>query len=137
MVYRVCIIVGLLSLVSASMPGTVHASPPANTCPGSCNVCGADGVTCHSRWWQDLDTYLVETFPVQVNRTSTGKLVYVQCQFIPGTRTPTQWCGGVLPVKITLREWCRRLMVLPVPPRVRATDEGDLYVLFSSGGVCP
>lgn len=123
------------TLVTFSSP--VYPSPPANNCAGPCDVCSADGQTCHRRWWQDLDTYYTTTYPVQINRTSTGKLIYAQCQFIPGTETLTSWCNGVKPQPITLREWCGRLMQLPVPPRLKPSDEGDLYVLLKSGGVCP
>lgn len=134
---RAILVVLVFVLAALSFVGRAVASQPANVCPGPCNVCGADGVTCYSRWWQDLDTYTIEAYPVQINRTAAGKLNYSQCQYIPGTQMLVSWCGGVKPEKITLREWCRRLMALPVPPRLKPEDPGDLYVLFSSGGVCP
>ena len=52
-----------------------------------------------------------------------------------GTLSPP--CGGEEPARITLREWCRQLRILPVPLSTRPGDEADLYDLFSSGGVCP
>lgn len=125
---------GIVLAVLLAIPA--QASPPANTCPGPCNVCNADGVTCGGRWWQDLDTFRLTSYPAQITRTGQGALRYSVCQrYEDGTLSP--WCGGVAPESITLREWCRRLMALPVPPRLKPSDPGDLYVLFSSGGVCP
>lgn len=123
--------------VLLAFTGLSVASPPANTCPEPCYVCNADGVTCEQRWWQDLDTYTLKQYPVQISRGSAGNMWYDQCQvFGDGSLSP--WCGGIVPMRITLREWCGRMMRLPVPPRINPTDSIDFYHdQWVAGGVCP
>lgn len=110
------------------------ASPPANACAGPCYVC-AVGNTCTRRWWADLDTTIMSSFPAQIERRSDGHLVVNVCQ--QQGQSASVWCGDRQPGTRTLRQWCQELMALPVPPRLHASDPGDLYSCYQAGGVCP
>lgn len=113
----------------------IAASPPANQCAGPCYICSIDSSTCLQRWWSDLDSTIMPSFPAQIDRLGNGRLVVSVCQSINGQ--PNIWCGGEQPSNRSLRTWCSQLMKLSVPPRLKPSDPGDLYSWYQASGVCP
>lgn len=104
----------------------------------------ADDGSCLQRFWKPLDTTVVTSRPIEIQRLARwngvryigDRLVLSACYMIGGA--PNQECGGIPPEPVTLRQWCAAVMRLPVPARIAPPDSVDYYgPMLQEAGVCP
>jgi hypothetical protein len=96
-----------------------------------CYIQLANG-TCAQRYWQDLDTFILESYPSHTAyNPSSGVYEVFTCHMLPGNvpKSPECWIGGtlILPEPITLRAWCGILKNASL----------QAFTSFYDLGICP
>lgn len=117
------IALAVLALALFVAPSPAMAAEP-------CYIQLANG-TCAQRFWQDPDTFILESYPSHTTYNPSSGIYEVHtCHMLPGN-IPKQECfiGGtlILPEPITLRAWCDTLWNVSL----------QAHTSFYNLGICP